>query len=164
MTQLRIRLTERSGSGRQDRAAWTTRMAQRTPAPVLRNDGHLDTDPGEAEPQMAARLTSSVLVVARSAHLRERRSAWHHLDSLPRRPLRHPFGPQRSGAPTNGRSGAASWSRSSEARLRPGPSRLVRWFWPTIVGVASETAMSETAMSESDQKAAGLLFRKGPMP
>jgi hypothetical protein len=104
-------------------------------------------------------LTSSVLVVARSAHLRERRSAWHHLDSLPRRPLRHPFGPQRSGAPTNGLSGAASWSRSSEAWLRPGPSRLVRWFWPTIVGVASETAMSE-----SDQKAAGLLFRKGPMP
>jgi len=70
---------------------------------------------------MAARPTSSMLVEARSAYLRERGSAWHHPDSLPRRPLRHPFGPQRSGAPTNGRSGAASWSRSSEARLRPAP-------------------------------------------
>src|SRR5215208_2352852 len=29
-------------------------------------------------------LTSSVLVVVRSAHLRERGSAWHHLDSPPR--------------------------------------------------------------------------------
>src|SRR4051794_128616 len=44
---------------------------------------HLDTYLGEAEPRMAARPTSSVLVAARSAHLKEGGVAWNHLRSPP---------------------------------------------------------------------------------
>src|SRR5215212_8409183 len=73
-------------------------------------------------------LTSSVLVAARSAH--PRKGGPHGTTRTASRDDRwgtrsdfsvagHP-----RGSSTNRRSGAASWSRISEAWLRPGPSRL----------------------------------------